>query len=279
MENNLDDLITDYLSNTLDSEARFAFEQRLAAEPELAARVAFERDISAALNASSPENKLRANLRQLSEKYDAPESLDPSLGEAPGGKAQRWWILAAGVLLLGGLAYWNLRPQEKPTMSLPPQPPLESPSTPPAEELPKNGDEKNKPDSKTQPIAAAFKPIPKLESYIGSQTRSGDFHFRVDQPKSGATMTLQTGQVNFRLSGKIEGATPSSQSIQVMIFSNNQQNFENSRPVESQMLESKPDGAFLLQKKLALSPGLYYLVFEDRQSGEWLFVDKFLVKV
>jgi len=50
------------------------------------------------------------------------------------------------------------------------------------------------------------------------------------------------------------------------------------RPVESQTLEIDQNGAFRLQKQWKLLPGLYYLLIEDQQSGEWTFVDKFFVQ-
>jgi anti-sigma factor RsiW len=66
MDDNLENLIADYLLDKMDSTARENFEQRLAAEPELAARVALEREVANTLDASSPENQLRANLRHIS---------------------------------------------------------------------------------------------------------------------------------------------------------------------------------------------------------------------
>lgn len=95
MEHNLDDLIADYLTGTLDPEMRREFERQLAAMPELAARVELERGVAAALDASAPENKLRANLRQISEKYNTPETLEMEAGEAAPGNAWRWWALVA----------------------------------------------------------------------------------------------------------------------------------------------------------------------------------------
>jgi hypothetical protein len=58
---------------------------------------------------------------------------------------------------------------------------------------PTNKVEKTDPQAKPQPIAAAFKPIPKLESYIGSQMRSGGFHIYVDEPKSGMPFCATPG--------------------------------------------------------------------------------------
>jgi hypothetical protein len=71
---------------------------------------------------------------------------------------------------------------------------------------------------------------------------------------------------------------PAGTGFNLLIFSNNQKDFEDLRTVKSQVLGINPDGKFLVQKQWSLSQGLYYLVIEDQQSGEWLLVDKFLVK-
>lgn len=271
MEHNLDDLIADYLSDALDPETRQDFERRLAAEPELAARVELERSVAEALDAFAPENKLRANLRQLSEKYNTPETLEKDVAEVAPGKAWRWWVLVAS-LALGGWVYWNMR------APLPSLQPLESPATAPAEEAKKPDEpEKSAPVKHTQPMAAAFRPIAKLESYIGSQTRSGSLSFRVNEPQSGSTLPTRAGLSTFRLAGKIEGDLPIQSNFKVLIFSNEQQAFEAMHPVESQVLEFDPNGAFSFQKQWKLSPGLYYFLIEDQQSGEWAFIDKVFV--
>lgn len=279
MNDKLEELITEYLSDTLDPDARLHFEQRIAADPELAARVALELDLANALGANSPENQLRANLRHISDKYDSVESLDPISDSASNGSTRSWWILAAALLLCGALLFWSLYQREKEAIPLSRQPNLELPNTAPTEAAPKiNEAEKPKTPNKNQPVAAAFKPISQLESFIGSQVRSGSFRFRVEEPASGMTLPLHSGQALFRLSGRIEGAVPTVSMFNVLIFSNNLPRFESMRPVESQPLVPNPGGEFLFQKNLELLPGLYYLLIEERSSGEWLFVDKFLVK-
>lgn len=274
MEDNIDDLIADFLSGDMDPATRDRFEQRLAAEPELAARVALERDIATALDASSPENKLRANLRQIADKYPSLESFAPYSGERRGIKARNLWIIAAGLLILGALAYWQFQPEEKPLS----QPDRGLPAIPAEEEVQKTQEVEKPSPAKQQPIAAAYQPIPKLESYIGSQTRSGAFQILLDEPKSGASFLRSANRLTFRLSGKVEGSVPAGAGLNLLVFSNNQKDFEDLRAVESRVLEINPDGTFLVRQQWTLPPGLYYLVIEDQQSGEWLLVDKFLVK-
>ena len=159
-----------------------------------------------------------------------------------------------------------------------PQPQPEFPVNVPAENLQKTNEIEKTNPVKPQPIAAAFKPLAKLETYIGSQTRSGDFRFRVSEPQSGAVLPIRAGQTTFRFYGKVEGKTPAGATFNLKIFNNNPQRFEAMQPVDDRALELKPNGEFLLQKNLKLAPGLYYLLVEDQQSGEWAFVDRFLVK-
>ncbi len=280
MEFNIDNLIADYLSDALDPKTRQDFEQQIAADPKLAARIALERELIEALSASSPENLLRSNLRHISEKYNTPESLASSPGEAPSGKVRLWWGLVAGLLLLAGLFFWNRSQQEKPTMPSPQAQQIESQAPPPAKNLPQTNEteKQNSTNKQAQPIAAAFKPIPKLETYIGSKIRSGDFKISINEPRSGATLSSRRGQTTFRLAGKIEGHIPKGKSLNALIFNNNLHDFEALHPLESHVLELDSNGAFLFQKKLTMPPGLYYLLIEEQQSGEWVSVDKFLVE-
>jgi hypothetical protein len=159
-------------------------------------------------------------------------------------------------------------------------PPAESPAVlpgTPAENLPKTDDiQQNNSPRPSRPVAADFQSIQKLETYIGSQLRSGAFRLHVEEPRSSAT--LPAGKMNFRLSGKTEGAIPAGQTFHTMLFSNDLKDFEAMRPVENLALALRPDAPFLLEKKINLQPGLYYIIIEEEQSGEWLFVDKFLVK-
>jgi hypothetical protein len=271
MEDNIDDLVTDYLLGTMDPSTRMRFEQRLAEDPDLSARVALEQELATTLDASSPENQLRANLNQFSNKYQSLESL----ATHSGGRGRRiWWLLGTGLLLMGALAYWQFSQQGK-TISQP------NPELPPSiieQETPHTPELEKTSPAKPQPIAAAYKPIPKLESYIGSQTRSGTLRLLVDEPKSGASFVRSANQVQFRLFGRVEGTVPTGTGLNLLIFTNNQKDFEDLRTVESQVLEISPNGNFQVQQQLALAPGLYYLMIEEQQSGEWLMVDRFFVK-
>jgi len=280
MEVDIDDLIADYLQGNLAPPAQERFEQRLATEPELAARVALEREVAAALDASSPENQLRAKLQQLAARYDMPETLTAEPDRAAG-KGRRWWALIVGLLILAVAGYWTLLQEDKPAINQPLLPEPELPAAAPTKNSPQAQvtDDKPAPAKKRQLMAAAYHTLPELEPYVGSQLRSGEIRVLVHEPQSNASLELRAGQVLFQLSGKAEGRVPADASFQLMIFSNSQKDFEAMRPVVSQTLAPDPTGAFFVKKQLALSQGLFYIVIEDRQSGEWLFVDKFLVKI
>ena len=53
--------------------------------------------------------------------------------------------------------------------------------------------------------------------------------------------------------------------------------FESMKPLSSEPLKIAPDGNFLLEKSLLFKTGLYYYLIEDEESGNWLFVGKFMM--
>lgn len=282
MINDMEDLITDYLSDTLDPAARRDFEQRIASDPELAARIGLERALIESLG-DSPENRLRTSLRNISEKYDTPESLNIAAFNSPEKGRRFWWMLPVVLLLGGVVAWWMLTyrvdpvvPSELPVPEQERSPaPADIPvETPPAIEAPK---QKRLQDN-TRPIAAAFDPIPALETYIGSQLRGATFRLRIASPRSNETLPKRGEKTAFRLSGTVEGTIPAGQTFQVILLSNNIHDFEAMRPVERHLLALASDQTFIFEKQLLLPAGLYYMLIEEGQSGEWLLVDKFLVK-
>ncbi len=279
MDNHIEDLIADYLADKLEPAARLDFERRMAADPDLAARVELESDLVDALGAS-PENEFRSTLRSIADQYDTSESIAGLEGNTPKSKGRIWWFFAVFIVLVGAVALVMLRQKEEPTVPVSPALQQEAPTTSPGaptEDLPKtNNSQQNNSPRSSRPVAANFRPIDKLETYIGSQVRSGAFHLQVEEPGSGTT--LRAGNTNFRLSGKTEGAIPAGQTFHTMLFSNDLKDFEAMRPIESLALGLSSDTRFLLEKKISLQPGLYYIIIEEEQSGEWLFVDKFLVK-
>jgi hypothetical protein len=296
MDNNFQELIWDYLSNSLDPETKQAFEQQLAVDPDFAARVALEREVADAIGAS-PEHELRANLGRISKQFPTPESLGIQAEKSAGWRSERRWQIIGGLVIIVGLFLGNLKqiekalgfgaenaaspmtlPQAKPTE---PTPVLENPSS--AE--PKANDSKahefkdSQTPAQSEPIAGAFTPIAQLEAAIGTQVRSGELRFLISEPRHGVTLTRLDGKTKFSLSGKLEGRSKIFNIVySALIFNNNKQRFETMRALENQALDIAPNGNFHWEKNLNLAPGLYYLLIEDRESGEWMFVDKFTVK-
>ncbi len=285
MEFNIDELIDGYLAGTMDSGARETFEQRMAADPDLAARVQLERELFEAIG-TSPENDLRASLRLISEKFNTSESLEEVVALQSSGKRNRnGWALPALLLITLVSAFFVFRSiqsskTESPVSPLIPAPQEVSPpqQTAPAEKiLPQTPSQPGQAIQKSRPVASAYVPIPKLETYIGSYFRSGDFRFVVNAPATGVVLKATSGKLNFKLSGKTEGDLPAGAAFRILFFNNNVRDFEKMKPIESGALVVSTDGKFLFNKELSAPPGLYYYLIEDEQSGAWMYVSKFQV--
>jgi len=83
----LQELLEQYLNGQLTGEALRNFEARIAKDKELAAEVAFQREMQAFL-ADTPENELRKNLQMLSDQVVEPKEEED--------KGWFWWLLPAG---------------------------------------------------------------------------------------------------------------------------------------------------------------------------------------
>lgn len=285
MTNDLEDLIADYLSGTLGADARQELEQRMAADPELALRVKLEKDIAEALG-NSPENQLRASLRDISEKYNTPEALGISVATSASDRRRfrKWWLLAGGVLLLAGIVLWGVSQRGETAKPAPTSLPAPEIQTPAPQDVPADvpADDPQPKQKRSidpsRPVAAAFKPIPALETYVGSQYRGADIKILVDHPYASKTVSRKDGKVNLQLSGKVAGNLTADQSLKALLLSNNVRDFEAMRPVISTSLMLSADQMFIFQKQINLPIGLYYILIEEEQSGEWVYVDKFMVK-
>lgn len=282
MENDLDDLIADYISGALSPESRQQFEQRLAADPALARKLALEQELHTALGSSTPEAAFRENLRRLAEKFDHPEKLSPDPKGTRRNKTWFWWILGAGFIILSGILLW--RSSRKPS-SEPVQESQKTPVNP--------GQQQRTPDAtipeiqdvhpdhtpvKSAPMASAFEELPALETYIGSQLRGEDYHFIITAPLRNNPLRSNQGKTVFYLKGKLEGKMPADASFKVLIFSNSRRRFEAMQPLTAYSLGFDDDAQFNLGAILPLSPGLYYYLIEEQESGSWVYVDKFSVK-
>jgi hypothetical protein len=281
MEFNTDDLIEEYLAGTMDAITQEQFERRMAADPDLSARVQLERELFCALGASA-ENELRANLRHISAKFETPDSLDERVATPP----QRKRRILPGLLILLFMAlvgaFFVFRALQTPTAVLPASPSApaqqSAPGAPAQDAAPvQKPTQPNKAVQKSRPIASAYEPIPKLDSYIGSQFRSADFHVTVHTPAPDATLAAAGGKLEFALSGEIEGELPADAGLRILVFSNNLRDFEAMRPIENSALQLSAEGKFVFKKEIPTASGLYYYLIEEQQSGAWIYVARFQV--
>jgi len=61
------------------------------------------------------------------------------------------------------------------------------------------------------------------------------------------------------------------------LFTNKPETFQDFQPVTSFEILVKEDRSFLFEKFVALEPGLYYYLVEEKESKIIYFVDKFVV--
>ena len=101
---------------------------------------------------------------------------------------------------------------------------------------------------------------------------------QVNRPGPDAAFTQQNGKIDFRLEGKAVGKVPEDAQFRVLIFNNDIKRFEGMQAVNTQRIPLRDDAPFAWQTQLHLSPGLYYLLIEEENSGEWLHVGRFQVR-
>lgn len=137
------DAILAYLEGEMTVAEVAAFEQRMAAEPELAAQVAEMRDLVAGIHASG-EEKMRANLRDITRQPIAAEKSRTS------GRLK--WLLLAVLLGVGAFFWWNKQAEPVAPPAPPTPPPVVHPmanedspnTTAPEKPAPANDAEQNK---------------------------------------------------------------------------------------------------------------------------------------
>lgn len=138
------------------------------------------------------------------------------------------------------------------------------------------------PKAHTKLLATNYRPNEYLEMHVNGGMRGEALEFTVESPLPDAHFRLQSGTVNFNLSGTVKqkkAETPGS--FQVFIFDNQQVNVEAMRFLASAKLPiiSKANGinSFQLTQKINLGRGLFYFIIEDA-NGDWQFVGRFSVK-
>lgn len=238
------------------------------------------------------QKEVQANRLLFKTLWKANQAADGS-GTNTSGKSFNWRI-ATGLLLFITtivLLFWLVSQKDSPTKKSPPvldsvektvtespsdetgntSTPIESPKENKPEE--KQNEEIQIPlvnEKKSVPIAANFEPNPLLETYLTAQ-RGGEI--QITSPEQLSQYTLKDGALTFRLDGNY---TPASgqieEAIQLYLFSNKKEDYEEFRPLESVEFTFTKDAtqshyAFQWQKTLTLQPGLYYYLIEGEDSG------------
>lgn len=273
----LDNQIHDYLSGIMDIATRKDFESQLSSDPDMAERVRFERELYNAIG-SSTENDLRANLQQIARRLEQTDAITPVYRQGRSYPSRRWLIFSVLALVVA-LIWWSTQYRMEPKSTpAPVSEPVPSIPTTPAENAPPTQDAPpQQAVQKSRPVAASYEPIPALETYVGSQFRSQDWKISVQEPARNATLSAKNGRAAFRFAGNIQGSQVSESVLRVLIFNNSRPAFESMKPLSSEPLKIAPDGNFLLEKSLLFKTGLYYYLIEDEESGNWLFVGKFMM--
>lgn len=293
-----------YLDGQLGPEERAAFEREMEANAELAEEVSLNREMKIFL-ADTPENKLRKNLKILSQQEVEPQKVIS--------KKYWWWLLFIPVLSL--VIWWGVnRYQEKSDMEEVVQDEntsdalfdTESDTIPLIEEVgPKEPDQEleerptQQPDSvpkkqtpsenaiqKTEdkgPIAANFDPLPALEFLIDNQVRSDDFQWMDTRPQEDVSLPSPNESFNFRFTGSIISEEDlSEKDFQLLLFSNSPEAYEAFDPLFTFPLAfSATDGntyQINFQRSLTLPSGLYYYFIEELVTERVIWINKFFVR-
>ena len=278
--------IEQFLAGKLKGKALENFEQQLQTQEDFAQEVDLHKQLKESIK-HSPEDDLRANLNKLANRHS------PS----PAKKRFSPWGIMAIIILFGGLSLWffiNDSPikknpvieekiNEPSTPSIDKEAPVNTKKVPTQKEEQQKKvfkkEQKVKPERKNIPIAANLEINPVLDSQIGNATRGGDYHFTIKSPKKEAYLKTELGVSVFEFSGLLEtDESDISSTFQVHLFSNKKEDYENFDTKLTLPLEfnKKEDGVFefSLTQRIKLSPGLFYYLLEDADSGEIIFVDK-----
>ncbi len=290
MDDKLFDRVSQYLAGLLSKKERKAFEQDLASDRALRDELELQQDLAEALAPHPEEDALRTKLTALGKRHT---------GTPP----RRWpYLILIGLLLsaIVALLLWptaeqptTTTPQEQlPTEATEQTPPVEenTPATSfptdeqPSEEAPVSPPSAPAPAPPTNqaasppPIAANFEPNPAFESLLGTQLRSGDYEFSLSAPQS--TSTPQTLAFDGQLTtDETQADLPP---FRLLIFSNDPRAFEQYQAIFAAPLSFTAEDAsvfsFQAQPDETLTPGLYYYLIEDEDSGMMYLAGKVEVR-
>gem|GEM_PF-6019684 len=282
-----------YLAGDLQGEDLAKFEGKLVADRDFAAEVQVNKDLYRFLEPAE-EDQLEVQLKVMGEKYAPP----------PIYSRYKWGIRLGIALLVILLVRWLWNPAsdspttaepspiEKTAPNEPMQPseeeqfsptieeekPTESPSSPTPPPRPERKEQK---PANSRPIAANFAPNALLEAEMGNLSRSLSLTLEIQQPHRDQVFSRSDGKIDFSLEGNIKFESGSDQTLQALIFTNKQEDYESYQARHTIPLElggETKEFPINYQTTLALSEGLYYLIIENADSGEVHLIERFRVE-
>lgn len=275
------ELIEQYLAGTLEASRRQAFEQQLQQDPDLRQEVAVHRFLQQQ-GADPGKMALRRQLGELSKQQQA--SRRKKL------RQRRWAFIGLAALALTILAFWWLLHRSGETAPTPPMPPTQTApeEAPPVETPPsQEADAPAAPSKPDNAIAALdpadWAPNPLLDPLAGSILRQdAPLALRLTSPAPERQFTLQNRKVALLIEGELakDALDEPFEALNIQLFSNRQEDYLESRPVFTQTPACPAEGnicKFKLTPRLALKPGLYYLVIAA-QDGTPLEVRRLRVQ-
>ncbi len=290
------ELIGQYLAGELPDERRQEVERRMAEDDIFRKEVALHRQLKE--NFSDPARwRLRTMLDQaFREPLPPPKPPPAEEARVPSYRktgVRRWvWVaLLVGAALLAFLMWQRLKVQPPPgspgTPTLPKPTPdsslqINRPVAPPApsqDTVPPASKPREK-VSKTIPIAGSFTPNEILERRLKGKRRGDKIKFTFSAPKNGDTFALdQNGDAVVLFLGAASGFQSGSETVLNLRIFNNQ----DSQKPQSEMplkLSADASGNAVLDAKLVrrLPQGLYYFQLEKEVDGVVLFTGKFIIR-
>ena len=140
-------------------------------------------------------------------------------------------------------------------------------------------DDDPKIDQQDQPIAsidpADYEVNPILETLLTEQVRATDYRSSIDSPKVGQEFKFEE-----TIALNIKGQTTAPPPYELLVYSNNENDFDNDYRTLTAELDSQKEGEnypIKFNAKIPLERGLYYWIFRTKDE-DILYVSKFTVK-
>lgn len=296
--------IDDYLSGNLQGEELKQFKKSILNDNALAEEVELYRDMEKCLQPSG-EDALRENLDILGKQFDFAQN------KKRGNGFLKWGVISFVVLAVAGWFLWPLsepaisiddnievvgkeknpviepvdKEVKKEEKTIPNLPQKEKNKITPKEENKKQPTQKKSPikeEKKAPRIYADFQVNPDLESFVGNKMRADDTELVISSPVQNAALKIINENVNLLFSGKIN--TDKNEidiPLRLLFFSNKKEDYGNFNFIFAENLSfEKAENIFQfkLDKNIELTPGLYYYLIEDEESGEVYFANKIIVE-